>query len=125
MIKIQSKKLRNVLHKDSNKLSVRKRYQINKFESHHRLNIGINLYFKSIEDLELYKDEEVWCVGCVENGGVYIISNKFTEDFEPIPNMTIKECISMINSYYSLYKHKKFILIKSVDELITIPEIQF
>lgn len=125
MIKIESKKHINIISKDGNRLGSKKRVQINKFELKHRLNIDVNLYFKSIEDLEEYKDENIWCVGCIYNVGIFIISDKFTEDFEPIPVMTVNEAIATINLYHNDYKLTDFVLIKSVGEFITIPKIDF
>ena len=124
MIKMVSKKEGFIIQKDSNNLGFRKLYPIYYF-LHFNINPGIILYTKSIKEIDKYKNEEIWCVGCIEDEGVCIISDKFTKDFEPIPNMTIDEAIGIINNYYRLYKHSKFILLKSVNETITIPEIQF
>ncbi len=125
MIKIESKKLRNVIHKDGNKLSVRKTYQINKFEITHCIKPGITLYIKSMEELELYKNEETWCMGCVIDGGAYLIASDFSENNDPNFQTSIKQALHNMNRYFTLANHKKYILLRVVNENITIPNCKF
>ena len=124
MFKIISKKRRNVITKDGNKLGVRKIHQVNKFEFTHKIKPGIILYTKSIEDLALHKDDVVWYIGGVINNGVYIITLSFNGFVHESP-MTIKQAISLLNKHYEEEKHKKYILLKANDETLYIPKIDF
>ena len=124
MFKIISKKRRNVITKDGNKLGVRKIYQVNKFEFEHKLNPGVILYIKTIEELMLYKDDVVWYIGCVSNEGVYFITFSFNLFVHDSP-LSLKQAIYLLNNYHEEYNHKKYILLKSTDETLYIPKIDF
>lgn len=124
MIKMISKKEGFIIQKDSNKLGFRKLYPIYRF-LHFNIDPGITLYIKSIEDLEIYKNEKIWCIGTIKDEDVCITPDEFTEDFEPILNISVDKAIDTINNYYRLYKHSKFILLKSINKTITIPKIDF
>lgn len=124
MIKIISKKRRNIIKKDGNKLGVRKMYQINKFEFTHKIKPGIILYTKSIEDLELHKNDNVWYIGGVIDEGVYIITLSFN-GFVHKPAMTIKQAISLLNKHHEEESNKKYILLKANDDSLFIPKIDF
>lgn len=124
MFKLISKKRCNVITKDGNKLGVRKLHQVNKFEFEHKLNPGVILYIKSIEELMLYKDDVVWYIGCVSNEGVYFITFSFNGFVHDSP-VSIKQAINLLNNYHKEEKHKKYILLKTNDESLFIPKIDF
>lgn len=124
MFKLISKKRRNIITKDGNKLGVRKLYQVNKFEFDNKLNPGVILYIKSIEELMLYKDDVVWYIGCVSNEGVYFVTFSFNGFIHDSP-LSIKQAINLLNNYHEEEKHKKYILLKTNDESLFIPKIDF
>ena len=125
MIKIVSNKLRNVITKDGNKLSVRKTYQVNKFEFENKITPGIILYIKSIEEIELYKNDKIWYVGCVVDERVFLITYVFN-GFVSEEKMTVKQAINLLNNWCDdEHGYKKFILLKSIGENLFIPKIDF
>lgn len=123
MIKIESKKTgKNTYYrKDGNKMGGRKTSQINKFEFTHCIKSGITLYIKSMEELELYKNEETWCIGCVFDEGAYLIASDIDSDFQT----SIIQALHNMNRYFTLSKHKKYILLRVVNENIIIPNCKF
>lgn len=128
MIKIESKKSHNIITKDGNKLGSRKKYQVNKFEFENKITPGITLYFNSIEELELYKNDKIWCIGCPvkedEEKGVFIISYEY-KGFFLDPTLNIKQALYLMDMYHSENNNKKYILLKSENENLFIPNIEF
>lgn len=124
MIKIVSKKLRNAITKDGNKLGSRKKYQVNKFEFEHKINPNIVLYINSMEELEIHKNDKVWYTGCVVDEGVFIITYVYN-GLVSEEKMTVKQAVNLLNNWYAENGDKKFILLKSEDENLFIPKIDF